>query len=322
MSRERISFYEEVLKLEPNSKLFFVLGRLYFEDDQPEKALNVLNSGLEIHPEHIQARLLLAAVHEYQQNFEAALEVHKEIFELLSGYPGFWAGLTTHLKQTGQKDPALAAAFFSSWIKDPELSWTSVIQSGLETLTKSQISFFDIYPSASQEPAGQTTISGREPPSSPPAGETLQKQKAQQTGTGTEKDLQEEFDDPEEIAEIDFQGEARTKSMAEILVAQEEFGKALDIYRELWTKSLPGQERKQLQEIIFHLEETLSSLEKSGSKISSQDTGFQPGGTGYDVPGQIQDPREQQKDGEIPESGNKDIVNFLLKLADRLEKKA
>jgi len=322
MSKERIGFYEEVLELEPNSKLFFVLGRLYYEDGQPEKALNVLKSGLEKHPEHIQAKLLLAAVHEYQLDFKAALEVHKEIFELLFSYPGFWAGLTAHLKQTGHNDPALAAAFFSSWMKDPGLSWTRVIHTGLENLAVSEISSFDSDPSGSQEPQGQTAMPGGVSSSGSPAGQAFQEQESTQAGYATPEQLQKEFEDPEEMAEIDLEGEARTKSMAEILVAQEEFEKALDIYRELWTKSLPGAERKQLQEIISHLEEALSSLEQSAPESFSRDTDFQTEGPGYPASGQDQEAQEhQQQEKQTPESGSRDVVNFLLKLADRLEKK-
>ena len=44
---EKIEWYQEVLKLDPDSKVFFPLAKLLRESQQPEKAIDVLRAGLE-----------------------------------------------------------------------------------------------------------------------------------------------------------------------------------------------------------------------------------------------------------------------------------
>ena len=54
---DRIKFYEEILKEDPSSKLFFPLARLYFDKKEEEKCISLLKAGIEKHPDHLEARL-------------------------------------------------------------------------------------------------------------------------------------------------------------------------------------------------------------------------------------------------------------------------
>ena len=43
---EKIEWYQEVLKLDPDSKVFFPLAKLLRDSQQPDKAIEVLRAGL------------------------------------------------------------------------------------------------------------------------------------------------------------------------------------------------------------------------------------------------------------------------------------
>ena len=45
---EKIEWYQEVLKLDPDSKVFFPLAKLLRDSQQPDKAIEVLRAGYSI----------------------------------------------------------------------------------------------------------------------------------------------------------------------------------------------------------------------------------------------------------------------------------
>ncbi len=381
MSQDRIIFYEQVLELEPASKLFFTLARLYYEHDEHEKARTVLESGLEKHPEHVQARLLLAEVMESTGDIGAARLIYRDVFNSLFNYPEFWSGLAAGFQDEGNEGPALAANFLSHWIQDPSLSWVTVMQTGIQSLPTSapspspsvpaepdesvnsaehthalkedtiveaeqdftQASLVqedevdlsgiesagetpqqqddsvqpDLEPGPTEEPERQPSEAGGEmeeltplqdnngdlvsaPDEQPPlqqhdeavrleqeeefpdkqdrhqsesvemdqGGDEVQDRPDAETDSASPE---EEYDEPEEVDDISFEEDQRTRSMADLLAAQEEYLKALDIYRELWIRSLPGPERRELEEIISVISRT-AGLEEHSEKTQGEET--------------------------------------------------
>ena len=57
--RRKIEWYQEVLALEPGSRIFFPLAKLFVEFGQFEDAERTLRQGLDRHPDSMEARLLL-----------------------------------------------------------------------------------------------------------------------------------------------------------------------------------------------------------------------------------------------------------------------
>ncbi|WP_291319624.1 tetratricopeptide repeat protein [Desulfonatronospira sp.] len=353
MSQDRIEFYEQVLELEPGSKLFYALARLYYEHDDLEKARKILESGLEKHPEHIQAKLLLASVMDRSGDLSAARGAYLEIFDRVLGSQEFWSGLAAALREEGRSEPALAAAFFSSWLAEPSLTWSRVFQNGLDSLKGPDTSSVspDEPSSAQLQPEpGETSTDGEEPeiveykPLYEKAG--IQQKEPQELDRDSIS-WEEEFDEPEEVKDISFEDDARTRSMADLLAAQEEYQKALDIYKELWIRSLPGPERQELEVIISGLNQTLdlnnepdqkgkyvhgtSETEKkpesesaspepkpdakdpsdSGLKLNSQKAG--PVETFSEDKGNT----EKSEDSET--QGKNEMMSFLSRLAERLD---
>ena len=428
MSQDRIEFYEQVLELEPGSKLFYTLARLYYDRGDLKKAQKVLESGLEKHPEHMQARLLLASVMERSGDLSAAQGVYREIFDKVFNHPEFWSGLASAFRKEGRHEPALAASFLSSWISDHTLTWSRVFQNGLDSLKKNHAPESSPDKLGPAQPEPEQEDSGPEPDTGP-GYETSQDfslepldsqdsqifgdeaaheaplegmdtveedtqpesshedfpglsgpQKAHEEEPGAvehemehastparedaplgEEDSQheelqeiepdnlageEEFDEPEEVEDIKFEDDARTRSMADLLAAQEEYQKALDIYNELWVRSLPGPERLELESIISGLKQTLgldhdsrdqspeTAEREEPSALNTDPAARQPDNTDEIDPKQFLEDREtnfletypedagekeKSTDREAPDK--EEVMSFLSRLADRLDKK-
>lgn len=388
MSHEKLTFFQQVLELDPDSRLFFPLARLYFEHDQIEEARQTLSKGLERHPQHFEAKLLLANIMTHQGENEQAKKICRDLFALFKDNRDFWENLSSMLFSSGEKDLSLAAAFFARSGSDRAITWADVLQAGLDSMgaqfdrtrpfSAEDISVTNdahrqgpeysetLQPTdLTHETLEHDTLESPEPNGSEPQSlsisETAEldtKESLSETRPQTEDDLQsdqafsaearafdmagepqdhpevvdidqeiipetssdqplpsrevespvkqdlkdgeDEFEEPEEIADFDIESETRTKSMADILFKQEEYTKALDIYRELWRESLPGKERKMLEEMIAGVEQAMPHDQK-------------------------QDQKEQVAEDESP--GEKvdektEAIDFLMALADRLEAKS
>ncbi|RQD64532.1 MAG: hypothetical protein D5R98_05010, partial [Desulfonatronovibrio sp. MSAO_Bac4] len=134
MSQDKLKFYEEVLELEPGSKLFFPLAKLYFLNKDTELAINTLTKGLEKYPEHLEAKLLLASIHKQAGNTQQSRAIHQDIFALFSSNQEFWDSIATDLAENGQNDLALAASFFSMSARQKDATWSDIMWSGLKSL--------------------------------------------------------------------------------------------------------------------------------------------------------------------------------------------
>lgn len=301
MNEDKTKFYEKVLELEPGSRLFFPLARQYYEQKQMSRARQVLSEGLQKHPDHFEARLLFAAILNQGGDQEKARKIYSEIFALLRDNQDFWENLSAILSGRDEKDLSLAAAFFARSGKNNSFTWTDVLKSGLENLgtipenspAQGTIFFED------HADTGRFSKSGSQTDEQDvKAG---QAETAENTMAYDLEKYENEFEDPEEWADFDIDNEARTKSMADILFGQEEYAKAYDIYRELWHKSLPGKERRELERMMARSEQAMSLedqlLDQNHAPIED-DPGTKKG---YD---------------------KKEAIEFLMTLADRLEAKS
>lgn len=129
---EKILWYQEVLSLDPNSRIFLPYARLLAEFGRRSEALDVLKTGLSRHPEFLEARLFLiellyAAGHEAEAGFEA-----DSIIEMLSQSPALWRVWS---RRPGLKaDMAAMLVFFSASLQKNGHSLADVFEAGIAAL--------------------------------------------------------------------------------------------------------------------------------------------------------------------------------------------
>lgn len=129
---DKIAWFEELLALEPNSKLFLSLARIYVQENRAEDAAKALQKGLSFHPEHLEARLLLIKCLARLGDKEAAREESRSLAVTLSGYPVFLDLWAEQSKEYVNQDAALALRLLSKSLKGEAVNWGDILVQGLK----------------------------------------------------------------------------------------------------------------------------------------------------------------------------------------------
>ncbi|CCO24390.1 tetratricopeptide repeat protein [Maridesulfovibrio hydrothermalis] len=251
--QSKIEWYQEVLALEPSSKVFFPLARLYVEIGSHEKAVTTLRMGLDRHPDYLEARLLLVeTLAKLDRNSEAKAAV-APLTRLFSSYPSFWKMWGDSVSD-GNNDVAGAMAFLFSALHGSPMSWSDVMAEGIKKLT-------GISP---QEPSTKDCSEVLDEPSSFKRPEDVEdselltqeiEEAAARVGLDGEAD--------EELTSSVVMDNLKTKTMAEVLASQGDLEGALDIYRELLTNASES-EKEDLMTFMAEISERISRAHSEG----------------------------------------------------------
>ncbi|MDR2055996.1 MAG: hypothetical protein LBQ10_09055 [Desulfovibrio sp.] len=237
---EKIEWYKEVLDLEPNSKVFFPLARLLKAENRCDEAIEVLEQGLERHPEFLEARLLVIELLYKAGRRDLCLAQTNKISAIFSGYTEFWQAWAACLADDGASpDMSTILRFMAAHFMNPHLSLHEVFDKGITAI----LSQTDGKHPPDASPAGEIArqSGGRsaraaassddvpQPPAQPSAPVDEPEQIAAEYGQDEEAEtpIVEEPDEAEEHFSL------RTRSMAEVLAEQGDTKGALDIYQEL-----------------------------------------------------------------------------------------
>lgn len=346
--RRKIEWYQEVLALEPGSRVFFPLAKLFAEHGELEDAERTLRMGLDRHPDALEARLLLIEVLTRLGRQEEAQEMTLQAVKPLERYPAFWTHWAREHAATN-RDFSMFLLLVASQFSDKPAKWADVVLDGLHSFadrlnTPAENASRRIRPQSAPrpvaeaqpaapapvrpvegagmdyalaQPSAQSAAQPSVPPSfshaaallaaapkieaapmeeppyapayvapayvapayvapdAPPYVSPLGAAKSPVTGVesapswgaqpaqaaapapaaaGCETGLDAPYEGPAPDAKS-----FRTRTMAELLATQGDFGGALGIYRELWGRSHDAQEKAELTSRIQRLEEDMAS---------------------------------------------------------------
>ena len=129
---EKELWYQEVLSLDPSSRIFFPYARLLAENGRRAEAVEVLRSGLTRHPEFLDARLLLIdLLHESGLETAAGLEA-SGIIESLSQCGALWE-IWSRLPGV-RADQAAMLLFFGATFRKGGPGLAEVFAAGMKAL--------------------------------------------------------------------------------------------------------------------------------------------------------------------------------------------
>jgi len=235
----KIEWYQEVLSLEPGSRVFFPLAKLFVENGMPEDAIKVLRLGLDRHPDYLEARMLLV---ELLTELDRDDEVHDQLERVINplrDYPAFWRGWARSLP-ADQRDLAVFLMLVSSNLSGDTIKWTDVVFEGISTL------------------ADRLVGAPLPPPAECPAPSFLPR---------VDIVSDDDFGSGEQEPSRPGAGSFRTKTMADLLASQGDVKGALEIYQELLQSTLSDERRAELSERIVQLKGRQESGEEGAAEL-------------------------------------------------------
>lgn len=254
--KEKIDWYQEVLELEPSSKVFFPLARLLAESGQLEKAVLTLRQGLERHPEFMEARLYFVDLLFRTGQTELCQRQVRQIAPLLAKYAGFWNAWGHTLSNTDEdSDASLAASFLAASFQHSGLTLAQVMERGLRELAKDSRAV-TLGAVASAHSAHNAAAHPVTTPSAPPPPLETKPDSPARSVAHTEGSESDDGDDPEERFSI------RTRTMADVLAEQGDYASALEIYHELLTQASNPDEAAEINYRISTLTSHLGAMDQ------------------------------------------------------------
>ena len=284
---EKITWYEEVLRLEPNSKLFFPLAQAYTQDHRPENAIGILRKGLTFHPEHLEARLLLieclsesdAVSKDFLSSAKETPEAEvlsspelESLTKALAGHPSFWRLWAARSRAEGRTDLALTLDLLAVQLGGARITWERLLEQGLRAVTGGWEELQAPAPLEEEDstPPEPEPLSESEPEPAQEPDLTLDPEQEPEPKPETAFDAVPETaqtfpsesepikkPSPETEAEAPLsEGERRyyeTKTYADLLTKQGEHDEALDLYAKLLQTSPDDEQRLDLEARIQEL---------------------------------------------------------------------
>ncbi|MFW6054342.1 MAG: tetratricopeptide repeat protein [Thermodesulfobacteriota bacterium] len=268
--QDKIHWYEEVISQDPGSNLFFPLARLYSENNEPEKAVKTLGNGLQKHPWHLEAKLLLIDILSRSGRLEEAGQSTLEVTSVLQKHPLLWANWAHRLESDGSREAALAVRFLGLLFSGSQPDLMEIVDQGLKSLfpaceaaEKSLTGVppgprDDLIPTDPLFGPGSEPGSAREQEAEPQPVEPGQPGKAADIRAGEEAPAQES---PASEAET-----YQTRTMAEILSDQGDYDESIRIYRHLLQKAVDDQERLELEASLDRIQKLRETRETETSE--------------------------------------------------------
>ena len=154
---EKALWYQEVLSLDPDSRIFLPYARLLAELGRGSEAADVLKAGLARHPEFLEARLFLIELL-YASGHEAAAGLEADpILEQLSRSPALWRIWS---RRPGLRaDQAAMMLFFASAMQKGGISLADVFEAGMASLEGKAVSASPAAPAAPTAPEQTAPLS-------------------------------------------------------------------------------------------------------------------------------------------------------------------
>lgn len=263
----KIEWYQEVLTLEPGSKVFFPYARCLAEVGQREEALTILRHGLSLHPEFLEARVFLLALLQEAGECEACAAEMAPVLRLFAAYPAFWEAWSHVAEGKGRLPEALGTGLLAAAFKGEGFSLEGLL---LRALRETAGGASGVRRAPNPVQAGERETAHDVRPQASAAASAVAGAEGRETAAGAAAPILPSFI-PEE--ETDEALTLRTRSMADVLAEQGDVREAVAIYRELVLMEKNPDERKSLNKRMKQLEKMISAADAESARSKGSGKG-------------------------------------------------
>lgn len=129
--KNTLHLFDELLEHDPGSKIFFPLARLYKRHGYIKRAIEIVQKGIDLHPDYLEAQFfLIELLYDTGENGAAESHAH-ELFQKLLAYDKFWFALRTFYSKKNQEDMQLAAYIIERKANQSNVDLLKLLTSGI-----------------------------------------------------------------------------------------------------------------------------------------------------------------------------------------------
>jgi len=133
---DTLHLFDELLEHDSGSKIFFPLARLYRKQGHLQRAIEIVQKGIEHHPDYLEAQLYLIELQCEAGDTLAAQSKASAVFSKLLSYEKFWVCLRAHYAKSQHSDIALATFLIEQNARGDDVDLLKLLNFGIGHYTE------------------------------------------------------------------------------------------------------------------------------------------------------------------------------------------
>lgn len=133
---DTLHLFDELLEHDSGSKIFFPLARLYRKQGHTKRAIEIVQKGIEHHPDYLEAQLYLIELLCEVGDIPAAESKASSVFSKLLSYEKFWMSLRSHYAKSQRSDLALASFLVEQSARGDDVDLLKLLNFGIGNYTE------------------------------------------------------------------------------------------------------------------------------------------------------------------------------------------
>lgn len=126
-----LQLFDELLEHDSGSKIFFPLARLYRKQGHTQRAIEIVQKGIEHHPDYLEAQLFLIELLDEVGDSASAENRAHSVFSKLLSYEKFWFSLRSFFLKSEQSSLSLAAFLVEQSARGSETDLFQILNLGI-----------------------------------------------------------------------------------------------------------------------------------------------------------------------------------------------
>lgn len=136
--KNTLHLFDELLEHDPGSKIFFPLARLYRRHGYIQRAIEIVQKGIELHPDYLEAQFFLIELL-YDTGDANTAESHAhELFQKFLVYEKFWFALQSYYLKKNQDDLHLGTFLINQRANQGRVDLLKLLASGIAHYSESK----------------------------------------------------------------------------------------------------------------------------------------------------------------------------------------